>query len=48
MLGGNNEGDKGEGVGGVLDVSIDAKGRKGSIMSSMCGYGKNRALVTEG
>ena len=48
MLRGNNEGDEGEGVGGVLDVSVDAKGRKGSITSSMCGYGKGRASVIEG
>jgi hypothetical protein len=48
VLGGNIEGDEGEGVGGVLDVSVDAKGRKGSITSSVCGYGKNRASVTEG
>ena len=48
MFRGNDEGGEGEGVGGVLNVSIDAKGRKGLIVSSVCGYGKNRASVTEG
>ena len=42
------EGDEGAGVGEVHEINIDARGRRGSITSLMCGFGKNRASATEG